>query len=134
MAECFKIDTTTLSAGKYVIRPIHENFYLEHTEGSFNIICARLLGLSYAQYLRFCRDMCGAELYGKNELYPIPVFKMDNRLTQLVTVLNKLANLVLWERSHPDWKAHATTVQKYKEARDILLNHGEKNHDTATAD
>ena len=50
----------------------HGNFPFEgKIYGSFNLMPARLLGLTYAQYLRFCRDVLGATLVGKNSKYPV---------------------------------------------------------------
>jgi hypothetical protein len=97
---CFYVDVTPYHPGKYVIRPKHENFYLESSNGSFNIICARLMNLSYAQYLRMCRDMLGAEIMGKNNYYPVAYFSDKKMAEQLCKLLNARANMVLWEREH----------------------------------
>ena len=98
--------------GKYLIRADQDAFHLEHTEGSFNIIGARLMGLTYAQYLRMCRDEFGAEIIGKGSYYPYPVFKLSQGLNDLIDQLNARANLVLWEREHPDFEAHAEYVKE----------------------
>ena len=99
--------------GKYIIRPIHDNFHLEHTEGSFNIICARLMGLTYAQYLRMCRDEFGAEIIGKGDTYPVAYFKLSQGLNDLIDQLNARANLVLWEREHPNFEEHVDYVKEH---------------------
>ena len=93
--KCFMCEESASQPGKYIIRPIHENFYLDYTEGSFNIISARLMGLTYAQYLRMCRDIYGAEIIGKNSLYPLPIFKPSQELNNLINELNNRANLIL---------------------------------------
>lgn len=110
--KCFMRDESASQPGKYIIRPIHENFFLESTEGSFNIIGARLMGLTYAQYLRMCRDIYGAEIMGKGSLYPYPVFKLSKGLNDLIDQLNARATLVLWEREHPDFEEHAAYVKE----------------------
>ena len=69
--KCFERGEAAAYPGKYVIRPIHENFHLDSTEGSFNVICARLMGLTYPEYLRMCRDCFGAEIIGKGSMYPV---------------------------------------------------------------
>lgn len=104
--ECFRLTESPYNPGKWLIEPIHENFLLKYTEGSYNIIAARLLNLSYAQYLRFCRDICGAEIIGKGHKYPMAYFKKDGRSSILVRLLNNRANLILWNRDHPDWYEH----------------------------
>lgn len=45
--------------------------------GSWNVLAARILGLSYAEYLRYARDVYGGKLYGKGHKYPI--VKFDNK-------------------------------------------------------
>lgn len=99
--------------GKYIIRVDLDKFHLNYTEGSFNIICARLMGLTYAQYLRMCRDCFGAEIIGKGSMYPVAYFKLSEKLKDLIDGLNARANLVLWEREHPDFEDHAAYVKEH---------------------
>lgn len=110
--KCFEREESASYPGKYIIRPIHDNFHLNSTDGSFNIICARLMGLTYAQYLRMCRDCFGAEIIGKGSIYPVAYFKFSEKLVDLVENLNARANLVLWEREHPDFEEHAAYVKE----------------------
>lgn len=95
---CFKYDETASQPGKYIIRPVHENFFLESTEGSFNVICARVFNISYADYLRMCRDCYEAEIIGKNIKYPVAYFKSTKSAQALVNELNKRANVILRKR------------------------------------
>ena len=111
--KCFEREESASYPGKYIIRPIHDNFHLDYTEGSFNIICARLMGLSYADYLRMCRDCFGAEIIGKGSLYPVAYFKFSKQLNDLIDDLNARANIVLWEREHPDFEEHAEYVKEH---------------------
>lgn len=75
--------------------------------GSLNILPARLLNLTYPDYLRLCRDAYGADLYGR-EGYSYPVFK--TKPTQLISLLKSIAAKVpqdIWEKfkeakSYPD--------------------------------
>ena len=99
--------------GKYIIRVDLDKFHLDYTEGSYNVICARLMGLTYAQYLRLCRDCFGAEIIGKGSMYPVAYFKLSEKLKDLIDGLNARANLVLWEREHPDFEDHATYVKEH---------------------
>ena len=98
--------------GKYIIRVDLDKFHLDYTEGSYNVICARLMGLTYAQYLRMCRDCFGAEIIGKGSNYPVAYFKLSEQLKDLVDGLNARANFVLWEREHPDFEEHAALVKE----------------------
>lgn len=108
----FYRDESATQPGKYMIRANLDKFYLLSTEGSYNIIGARLMGLTYAQYLRMCRDEFGAEIIGKGSSYPYPVFKLSQGLQDLIDQLNVRANLVLWEREHPDFEEHAAYVKE----------------------
>lgn len=99
--------------GKYIIRVDLDKFHLDYTEGSYNVICARLMGLSYPDYLRMCRDCFGAEIIGRGSMYPVAVFKLTKQLTDLIDGLNARANLVLWEREHPDFEDHAAYVKEH---------------------
>lgn len=110
--KCFKIEESASYPGKYIITPIHDNFYLNSTEGSFSVIAARLFGLSYPDYLRMCRDCFGAEIIGKGSFYPVAYFKRSEGLTMLLEQLNARANFVLWEREHPDFEDHAEFVKE----------------------
>lgn len=78
-----------------VINPNFELLPLYHTRGSFNILPARLLNLSYAQYLRLCRDHVGALIVGKNHYYPYPLFKKTKEFFVFLRMLNKLTALAL---------------------------------------
>lgn len=108
----FSRDESATQPGKYMIRADLEKFHLNYTEGSYNIIGARLMGLTYAQYLRMCRDVYGAEIIGKGSLYPYPVFKLSKGLNDLIEQLNARATFVLWEREHPDFEEHAQFVKE----------------------
>jgi hypothetical protein len=70
------------------------------------------MGLTYANYLRMCRDKYGAEIIGKGDRYPVAYFKLSQGLVDLVEELNARANLVLWEREHPDFEEHAAYVKE----------------------
>ena len=87
--------------GRYIIKPVFETFgdNLHHTEGSFNILMARIMGLSYADYLRMCRDILGAEIYGKGDLYPVAYFQKDKTLLTFLRVLNDQMNNIMLARS-----------------------------------
>lgn len=112
--ECFKIEESPYNPGKYTINPIHENFFLKYTTGSYNVICARLMNLSYAQWLRFCRDICGATIIGKNHQYPVAYFPLGERVQALCRLLNTRANIILWNRENPNWKEHAKELAEWK--------------------
>ena len=115
--EYFRIEESPTRPGKYTIAPVFENLPPMHTSGSFNLLAARVMGLSYPQYLRFCRDMVGGEIVGKNHLYPIAYFNKTVNLVAFVRLLNTQMNLIMWEREHPDWREHAEYVAQKEAAK-----------------
>ena len=59
-----------------------------------------------------CRDCFGAEIIGKDSMYPVAYFKRSKELDALIDNLNARANMVLWEREHPDFEEHAIYVKE----------------------
>lgn len=59
-----------------------------YTDGSYSVMPARTLGLSYANYLRYCRDNYNATLVGKGEKYPIAMFDFEVEAKKLLSLLN----------------------------------------------
>jgi hypothetical protein len=73
-------------------------------------------------YCRFCRDVLGAEIVGKGSTYPVVYFKKNQDVLMFVRLLNTRANLVLWEKEHPQWREHQQELAEYKEKREALKN------------
>lgn len=117
--EYFFLEESPYQPGKYTLR-INFDFLPEiSTKGSFNILAARLLNLSYAQYLRFCRDVLKAEIIGKNELYPVAYFSVSMETNAFVRLLNSRMYLVLWERENPNWREHQKFLEAKKAEKEI---------------
>ena len=120
--EYFTLEESPYRPGKYTIRLNFDNFPSQlSTRGSFNILPARLLNLSYAQYLRFCRDIVGGEIVGKKTVYPIAYFDKTMTTNAFVRLLNSRMNLVIWEREHPNWREHQEYLAQ-KEAAKYVSN------------
>ena len=115
--ECFKLEEVPSYPNRYIIVPIHDNFHLNRTEGSFGIAAARVVNLSYAQYLRFCRDVLCGELCGKDKKYPVVYLPKSAAVLQFVRLLNNQANTILWEREHPDWEEHQRLYYQMEEKK-----------------
>jgi|LSQX01.2.fsa_nt_gb hypothetical protein len=98
------------SVGKYTITPVFKNLPITRTTGSFNLLPARLCNLSYAQYLRFARDILGAEIIGKGRLYPIAIFKQTKEFFQFMRLLNETAKYLLHIKNFPDLLEKAEEV------------------------
>lgn len=113
MIKFFNYEESPISR-RYYIRPNHEALHLNYTTGSFNVICARVMGLTYAEYLRMCRDEFGAEIIGKGHQYPIANFKFSEGLLALVKLLNKRAEFLEYRRNHPyEIKEEENKIIKY---------------------
>lgn len=99
MKKYFYLEESPYYKGKYVISLKHDEFpFPNGTSGSYNVIVSRLLNLSYAKYLRFARDILGAELIGKNSLYVVAYFRRSNELNQFIQLLNRRMELIMRER------------------------------------
>ena len=96
--EYFRLDESVMSPGKYFIRFDITLVPGIYTFGNYHIMAARLMNLSFAQYLRFCRDCVGGELIGKGTMYPMVVFDKTPELVALVRLLNTRMNLVMMDR------------------------------------
>lgn len=102
MAKYFYLDSSPIYKDKYVIRLNHELFpFLTPIKGSYNIIIARLLNLSYADYLRYSRDRLGADLIGKGHRYVVPYYDKNNNTEALIKLLNSRAKYVLKQYEDP---------------------------------
>lgn len=62
---------------------------------TFHILGARILGLTYAEFLRMCRDWYDAIIVGKNSSYPIPYFNSKQKAKELAEVLNIRLSAIL---------------------------------------
>jgi hypothetical protein len=93
----FYKDESPYYPGKYLIKIDLDAFKLKSTQGSFAVISARLFGISYADYLRMCRDHYGAEIIGKGSPYPVAYFKLTDKFNELISNLNARANYILEE-------------------------------------
>ena len=92
----FRFEESPIQKNKYLIFPVHDNLPLTGTSGSYALLPARLLNLSYAQYLRFCRDVYGANIIGKKNFYPIAYFDLNDKTKELIELLNKRAEMALY--------------------------------------
>lgn len=104
MKQYFFIDGSPVYKEKFLIRLDHslfEKFFPTGTNGSYNVLIARVCGLSYANYLRYVRDTLGAEIIGKNTKYPVAFFDRSDDLTQFVKMLNKKMELLEYVYDHP---------------------------------
>lgn len=78
MAGVFKAEE--MIENKYMIGPNEDLYEIakknlgEGVSSSFNIIAARVLGVTYAEFLRWARDNYNGTIVGKGHKYPYVVF------------------------------------------------------------
>lgn len=102
MKKYFYLEESPAYKNKYVIRLNHDLFLFPHgTSGSYNVFIARLLNLSYADYLRYSRDRLGAELVGKNTRYVIPYYNNDTNTLAFIRLLNSRMEFIMNEHEFP---------------------------------
>lgn len=73
---------------------IKTGFDISKITGSWSVFEARVMGLSYANYLRMCRDIYGAEIIGKGNKYPTVFFSSKLNAQKLIKVLEKRWNII----------------------------------------
>lgn len=102
MEKYFYLDESPVYKEKYLIRLNIDKLPFPHgTSGSYNVLFARVLNLSYAEALRYCRDRLGAELIGKNRRYVAPFFDKTPEVQMFVRLLNTRMNYIMNEQRFP---------------------------------
>lgn len=102
MKKYFYLDESPFYKNKYLIRLNHDLFLFPNgTSGSFSVFIARLLNLSYADYLRYSRDRLGAELMGKNTRYVVPYYNNDTTTLTFIKLLNTRMEYIMNEHKYP---------------------------------
>ena len=94
----FLMEESPYQPGKYMITPNFPLLPLKGTRGSYNILAARIMNLTYADFLRLCRDLCGAEIVGKGHGYPVAYFDNYKSAQSLIDELNRRTKILLEER------------------------------------
>lgn len=102
MEKYFYLDENPIYKNKYIIRLNHDKFlFPTGTSGSYNVFIARVLNLSYADYLRYSRDRLGAELIGKQSRYVVAYYDKNQATEAFVKLLNKRMEYIMHEHSFP---------------------------------
>ena len=95
-------EETPYNKGKYILALHHKEFPFQNgTSGSYNVFLARIAGLSYADFLRMCRDDFGAEIIGKDKLYPVAYFNFGEGLLAITKWLDTRAKFLVYRYNHP---------------------------------
>jgi hypothetical protein len=98
----FYLEESPYYPGKYRVAINFDTLLGIRTAGSYNLLPARLLCLSYAEYLRFCRDELGAEITGKKCMYPVAYFPNKASAAGLIDNLNARMALVEYNRARSE--------------------------------
>ena len=102
MEKYFYLDESPIYKNKYIIRLNHDKFlFPTGTSGSYNVFIARVLNLSYADYLRYSRDRLGAELIGKQSRYVMAYYDKNQATEAFIKLLNKRMEYIMNEHSLP---------------------------------
>lgn len=102
MEKYFYLEESPIYKNKYIIRLNHDKLlFPTGTSGSYNVFIARVLNLSYADYLRYSRDRLGAELVGKQSRYVVAYYDKNQTTEAFVKLLNKRMEYIMHEHSFP---------------------------------
>jgi hypothetical protein len=90
------------SPSEFIIAPNHDELPAEWTtncSGSYGVAAARILGLSYPDYLRFLMQMFPKDvtIRGKGSLYPVDYWKKYKMMYTFVRLLNAKMGLAMGE-------------------------------------
>ena len=102
MEKYFYLEESPIYKNKYIIRLNHDKLlFPTGTSGSYNVFIARVLNLSYADYLRYSRDRLGAELIGKQSRYVMAYYDKNQTTEAFIKLLNKRMEYIMNEHSFP---------------------------------
>ena len=102
MEKYFYLEESPIYKNKYIIRLNHDKFlFPTGTSGSYNVFIARVLNLSYADYLRYSRDRLGAELIGKQSRYVMAYYDRNQTTEAFIKLLNKRMEYIMNEHNFP---------------------------------
>ena len=102
MEKYFYLEESPIYKNKYIIKLNHDKFlFPTGTSGSYNVFIARVLNLSYADYLRYSRDRLGAELIGKQSRYVMAYYDKNQATEAFIKLLNKRMEYIMNEHSFP---------------------------------
>ena len=96
--KAFENAETILSATDRRVAFTRQDLIGRKEEGSYNVIAARLFGLSYPEYLRYVRENYNGVIMGKGG-YSYIIFKNSSDCDKLVKELNRRWDMVLKERT-----------------------------------
>ena len=102
MEKYFYLEESPIYKNKYIIRLNHDKLlFPTGTSGSYNVFIARVLNLSYADYLRYSRDRLGAELIGKQSRYVMAYYDKNQTTEAFIKLLNKRMEYIMNEHNFP---------------------------------
>lgn len=85
----FTVDSSPFYDEGYTLDLNFSSFPKMSTTSSYGVMPARVLGISYPDYLRMCRDIYGAEVrLDSPSGYPSVFFKNEALVTRLARLLN----------------------------------------------
>jgi len=95
------IDENPFYSGTYLLFFKTNEFGWGQIPGRSNILGARLLQISYPDYLRYCRDYYGAKIMGKKDKIPYLVFTDKKLVEKLAAELDKRLEIILNQNNVP---------------------------------
>ena len=102
MKQYFYLDTSPVYPEKYMVRINPEGFpFPNKMTGGLGVLCARLMNLNYITYLRYVRDVLGAEIHGKRSRYMAVYFDYTADVKSFLKLLNARMNYVMNEQQYP---------------------------------
>ena len=95
------IDENPFYEGTYLLFLKTNEYGWGKLPGHMGILGARLLQISYPDYLRYCRDYYGAKILGKKDRVPHLVFTDKKLLEKLAKELDSRLDIILKQNIVP---------------------------------
>lgn len=109
----FVLQNNPYHKGEKSIYCNHEAFSFGKIKGSFAIMPARVMNLSYPDWLSFCKTNLKAKIYC-NGLYASLTFPDAQKANKLVQILNSRMRVIDWEKNNLDWRNNKEYCEKKK--------------------
>ncbi len=96
------IDENPFCKGTYLLFFKTNEFGWGKLPGHMGVLGARLLQISYPDYLRYCRDYYGAKIMGKKDLVPYLIFTDKKLVEKLGRILDSRLDIILNQNIVPE--------------------------------
>lgn len=90
MIDVFYLDSSLSHIGWNIIQNHLDQISMPRIKTSIHVLEARLIGMTYEEYLDFCQDSLGAQVVrSEGQKYALIYFRNNEQVRRLVNLLNQ---------------------------------------------